>query len=64
MDDRDPEYPKTYLKRVLSEIHRGNSADDYAFVADQSDIDVLANVCQISFAPFKSDVEKWLTDEI
>lgn len=50
-DKRDPEsnYPKCILKRVLG---REATADDFANIAERSNLETLRRTCPVTFAPF------------
>lgn len=59
-DDPQSNYPKNLFVRILKSLNSGNepTRDDYAMVAENTDIDILAQKCPVSFRTFVDDFEK------
>ncbi|XCP85171.1 hypothetical protein ABXS75_19465 [Roseburia hominis] len=54
-DNRNSNYPKNYMRRVLEQYHEISSRETFYRIAEEMDIDVLCEKCEISFGQFWKD---------
>ena len=56
--DKESNYPKNYMERVLKQYYKESGKECFLEIADAMQVDVLRNKCPISFGKFFEDFEK------